>query len=82
MIYLKRRCALQHSIKSLIAIVTGIRPIEVDLLIVDPTKARTKLGWECKYDLPALVKEMIKRPEIGAKRPVFKRRWLYNVELF
>ena len=35
------------------------RPTEVDLLIGDPTKARTKLGWECQYDLPALVKEMM-----------------------
>jgi GDPmannose 4,6-dehydratase len=35
------------------------RPTEVDLLIGDPTKARTKLGWECKYDLPALVKDMM-----------------------
>jgi len=35
------------------------RPTEVDLLIGDPTKAKTKLGWECKYDLSALVKEMM-----------------------
>ncbi len=35
------------------------RPTEVDLLIGDPTKAQTKLGWECKYDLPALVKDMM-----------------------
>jgi GDPmannose 4,6-dehydratase len=35
------------------------RPTEVDLLIGDPTKAHTKLGWECQYDLPALVKEMM-----------------------
>lgn len=35
------------------------RPTEVDLLIGDPTKAKTKLGWECKYDLPALVKDMM-----------------------
>jgi GDPmannose 4,6-dehydratase len=35
------------------------RPTEVDLLIGDPTKARTKLGWECKYDLPELVKDMM-----------------------
>ncbi|SDH60445.1 GDPmannose 4,6-dehydratase [Flavobacterium omnivorum] len=35
------------------------RPTEVDLLIGDPNKARTKLGWECQYDLPALVKEMM-----------------------
>lgn len=35
------------------------RPTEVELLIGDPTKANTKLGWIPKYDLPALVKEMI-----------------------
>ncbi|RDC54307.1 GDP-mannose 4,6-dehydratase [Pedobacter chinensis] len=35
------------------------RPTEVDLLIGDPTKSKTKLGWEPKYDLPALVKEMM-----------------------
>ena len=35
------------------------RPTEVDLLIGDPTKAMTKLGWKPKYDLPALVKEMV-----------------------
>jgi GDPmannose 4,6-dehydratase len=35
------------------------RPTEVDLLIGDPTKAQTKLGWKPKYDLPALVKEMV-----------------------
>ncbi|MFD1142108.1 GDP-mannose 4,6-dehydratase [Larkinella insperata] len=35
------------------------RPTEVDLLLGDPTKAMTKLGWKPKYDLAALVKEMI-----------------------
>lgn len=35
------------------------RPTEVDLLIGDPTKAQTKLGWKPKYDLPALIKEMV-----------------------
>jgi GDPmannose 4,6-dehydratase len=35
------------------------RPTEVELLIGDPTKAKQKLGWEPKYDLPALVKEMV-----------------------
>lgn len=35
------------------------RPTEVDLLIGDPTKAKTKLGWEPKYDLAGLVKEMV-----------------------
>ena len=35
------------------------RPTEVDLLIGDATKARTKLGWIPKYDLPALVDDMM-----------------------
>ncbi len=35
------------------------RPTEVDLLIGDPAKANTKLGWYPKYDLPMLVKEMM-----------------------
>jgi GDPmannose 4,6-dehydratase len=35
------------------------RPTEVDLLIGDPAKAITKLGWKPKYDLAALVKEMV-----------------------
>ena len=35
------------------------RPTEVELLIGDATKARTKLGWKPQYDLPALVKEMM-----------------------
>ena len=35
------------------------RPTEVDLLIGDPTKAKTKLGWEPEYDLDGLIKEMV-----------------------
>lgn len=35
------------------------RPTEVDLLIGDPTKSKTQLGWEPKYDLKALVREMV-----------------------
>ena len=35
------------------------RPTEVELLIGDPTKSKTKLGWEPKYTLPMLVKEMV-----------------------
>jgi GDPmannose 4,6-dehydratase len=35
------------------------RPTEVDLLIGDPTKAMTKLGWTPKYDLPMLVNDMV-----------------------
>ncbi len=35
------------------------RPTEVDLLIGDPTKSKTKLGWEPEYDLAGLVKDMM-----------------------
>jgi GDPmannose 4,6-dehydratase len=35
------------------------RPTEVELLIGDPTKANTKLGWMPKYDLPMLIAEMV-----------------------
>lgn len=35
------------------------RPTEVDLLIGDATKAKEKLGWIPKYDLQALVVDMI-----------------------
>ena len=35
------------------------RPTEVDLLIGDPTKAKTKLGWVSEYDLESLVKDMM-----------------------
>ena len=35
------------------------RPTEVDLLIGDPSKAQNQLGWKPKYDLAALVKEMV-----------------------
>lgn len=35
------------------------RPTEVDLLIGDSTKAKEKLGWQPKYDLAALIKEMV-----------------------
>ena len=35
------------------------RPTEVDLLIGDPSKAKTKLGWVPTYDLPMLVADMV-----------------------
>jgi GDPmannose 4,6-dehydratase len=35
------------------------RPTEVELLIGDATKAKEKLGWVPKYDLQALVSDMI-----------------------
>lgn len=35
------------------------RPLEVDLLLGDSTKARTELKWEPKYSFENLVKEMV-----------------------
>lgn len=35
------------------------RPAEVDLLLADPTKARTQLGWEPEVSFPELVKMMV-----------------------
>jgi GDPmannose 4,6-dehydratase len=35
------------------------RPAEVELLIGDASKANQLLGWKPKYDLPAIVKEMV-----------------------
>jgi len=36
------------------------RPTEVDLLIGDPTKSKTQLGWEPEYDLEGLVEDMMR----------------------
>ncbi|MBC9933815.1 GDP-mannose 4,6-dehydratase [Chitinophaga qingshengii] len=47
------------------------RPTEVDLLIGDPAKSKSKLGWSPRYDLPALVKEMV-----AADVELFKREKL------
>ncbi|MGE7773633.1 GDP-mannose 4,6-dehydratase [Chitinophaga sp. NPDC101104] len=35
------------------------RPTEVDLLIGDPTKSKTQLGWKPEHDLYSLVKDMM-----------------------
>lgn len=36
------------------------RPTEVELLIGNPTKSRTVLGWEPEYDLKALIEDMMR----------------------
>ena len=36
------------------------RPTEVELLIGDATKSKTKLNWTPEYDLPALVEDMMR----------------------
>lgn len=49
------------------------RPTEVELLIGDATKSRTKLGWKPKYDLDALVKEMVEADiELFTKNKLLK----------
>lgn len=53
---------------------TYFRPTEVDLLIGDNTKAKTKLGWTPKYTLDMLVKEMVQ-----ADIEIFKKeKYLMN----
>lgn len=36
------------------------RPTEVDLLLGDPTKAKTQLGWKPEFDIQGLVEDMMK----------------------
>lgn len=44
------------------------RPSEVDLLLGNPTKAETELGWQRKVDFPGLVKLMVDHDlEVEAK---------------
>lgn len=47
------------------------RPTEVDLLLGDPTKAKTKLGWKPKHDLKSLVTDMVKSDLYLFKRDQF-----------
>ncbi len=44
------------------------RPAEVDLLLGDPTKAKTRLGWEPKVDFNALVNMMVDEDLAQAER--------------
>ena len=52
---------------------TYFRPTEVDLLIGDNTKAKTKLGWTPKYTVEMLVKEMM-----AADLELFKKEKHYK----
>ena len=56
------------------------RPTEVDLLIGDPSKAKEKLGWERKYSLEDLVKEMVKHDLEGAKKDEYLKEGGFVVE--
>jgi len=50
------------------------RPTEVDTLLGDPTKARTKLGWKPEVSFPQLVKEMVARDLEEARRHALMAR--------
>jgi GDPmannose 4,6-dehydratase len=54
------------------------RPTEVELLIGDPTKAKTKLGWEPEYDLKALVKDMMQSDLKLMKKELFLKESGFN----
>jgi len=54
------------------------RPTEVDLLIGDPSKAKQKLGWQPKYDLQALVSDMVKSDLHLVKRDDYLKKGGYK----
>jgi len=56
------------------------RPTEVDLLIGDPTKSQTLLGWKPKYDLAALVKEMMESDVLLFKREKLLKESGYDIK--
>ncbi|GLX71225.1 GDP-mannose 4,6-dehydratase [Paenibacillus glycanilyticus] len=57
------------------------RPSEVELLIGDATKARTKLGWQPVSSLQDLVSEMVAGDLAEARRVVDLRKLGYDVSL-
>jgi len=55
------------------------RPTEVDILIGDNTKARTKLGWEPSYDLQGLCEDMMSHDINLMKKEEFLRKGGYKI---
>ncbi|MDO4707276.1 MAG: GDP-mannose 4,6-dehydratase [Porphyromonadaceae bacterium] len=47
------------------------RPTEVELLLGDPTKAQTQLGWKPQYELADIVADMMRSDVIDAKRDTY-----------
>jgi GDPmannose 4,6-dehydratase len=56
------------------------RPTEVDLLIGDPTKSKTQLGWVPKYDLAGLVKEMVENDLQILKKEIILKENGYDTD--
>ena len=55
------------------------RPTEVDLLIGDATKSRTKLNWTPKYDLKGLVEDMMQSDVKLMKKETYLKEGGFNV---
>lgn len=55
------------------------RPTEVDLLIGDATKAKTKLGWTPQYDLKGLVTDMMQSDVKLMKKENYLKEGGYQV---
>ena len=55
------------------------RPTEVDLLIGDPTKSNTVLGWIPEYDLAALVEDMMQSDIKLFKKDAYLKAGGYQV---
>jgi len=55
------------------------RPTEVDLLIGDPTKSKTQLGWEPYYDLPALITDMMNSDVKLMKKESYLKEGGYDI---
>ena len=59
--YLTKMSTIEHRKLNILEIDPRyFRPAEVDLLMGDPTKAKTILGWEPEYDIHGLVEEMMR----------------------
>lgn len=55
------------------------RPTEVELLIGDATKARTKLNWEPQYDLKALCQDMMQSDVKLMKKETYLKEGGYRI---
>ena len=55
------------------------RPTEVELLICDATKARTRLGWGPEYSLAALIEDMMKNDIKLMKKESYLKEGGYKI---
>ena len=55
------------------------RPTEVDLLIGDPTKSQTVLGWKPQYDLKGLIEDMMRSDIKLFKRDTYLKEGGFTV---